>query len=79
MTSKKTKLLLIGGEAPIIYSSQRKFERKYKVRYYDFGCLAPYKQCVISYNETIFDYLNKKYGVKWRIEIRNDVIGFSEK
>lgn len=71
----KSKLLLIGSITPIIYSNQNKFEKKYSIEYYDFGCTPPSEECVIQYNKTIFADLDKKYGRKWRKEVRKDVIG----
>lgn len=71
----KSKLLLIGSIAPIIYSNQYKFEKKYNIEYYDFGCITPNEECVIQYNKTIFADLDKKFGKKWRKEVRKDVIG----
>ena len=54
---------------------QDKFEKKYNIEYYDFGCTPPNEECVIQYNKTIFANLDKKYGRKWRKEVRKDVIG----
>jgi len=71
----KSKLLLVGSIAPIVYNNQDKFEKKYNIRYYDFGCTPPNEECVIQYNKTIFADLDKKYGKKWRKEVRKDVIG----
>jgi hypothetical protein len=71
----KPKLILVSGISPIIYSTDNKFEKKFKVKYSEFGCLSPSKECVIQYNKTIFEYLDKKYGGKWRKEVRKDVIG----
>ena len=73
--NKKPRLLLIGSIAPIIYNNQCIFEKKYNIEYYDFGCLPPSEECVIQYNKTVFNYLDKKFGRKWRKEVRKDVIG----
>jgi hypothetical protein len=72
---KKPRLLLIGSIAPITYKNQGVFEKKYNIKYYDFGCTSPSEECAIQYNKTIFDYLDKIYGRKWRKEVRKDVIG----
>lgn len=74
----KLKLLLQGGISPIVYQGQEKFEQKYKVEYYDFGCIGQETECSTEYNFVVFDYLDKKYGKEWRGEIRNDVIGFKK-
>ncbi len=72
---KKPRLLLIGSIAPMIYKNQGEFEKKYNIEYYDFGCTPPSEECVIQYNKTVFEYLDKKYGQNWRKEVRKDVIG----
>jgi hypothetical protein len=77
--SKKAKLLLQGGIAPIIYSNDKAFSEKYSIGFYDFGCVAyDPQECLTAYNETIFQYLDKTYGKKWRTEIRKDVIGLRQ-
>lgn len=77
--SKKPKLLLQGGIAPIILSSDKIFSEKYNIRFYDLGCVAyDPQECLIAYNVTMFQYLDKLYGKKWREEIRKDVIGFRQ-
>jgi hypothetical protein len=74
----RPKLLLTGGIAPLVYSNQVKFEKKYKVEYFDFNCTSDLNECILSYNKVIFDFLDKKYGTKWRKEVRKDVIGFKD-
>ena len=69
------KLLLIGGDAPIVYTKDQNFSEKYKISFYDYGCLPDDYNCIFSYNKAIFSYLDKKYGKGWRDEVRNDVIG----
>jgi hypothetical protein len=76
----KANLIVIGGIAPIIYSTDKKFRRKYKVGYNIFGCIAPdMHDCLVMYNRTIFEYLDKKYGKKWRKDVRKDVAGLEHK
>lgn len=75
----KPRLLIFGGIAPIIYMGQEKFENRYKVKYHDFSDILPNIDCAIDYNRTIFDYLDKKYGKKWRKEVRKDVVGYKNK
>jgi hypothetical protein len=72
-------ILLQGGVAPIVFITDKDFERKYKVSFYDFGCVVFDKQeCLIAYNRTIFEYLDKTFGKKWRKEIRKDAIGLKK-
>ncbi|TPN87787.1 FEKKY domain-containing protein [Aquimarina algicola] len=70
----KPKLLLVGSIVPIANSlSDKKFERKYKIEYFDFGCTPPIQECIKAYNERIFQLMDRKYGVKWRKKVRSDV------
>lgn len=71
-------LLLQGGIAPVTYTTDDFFQRKYKVYYYDFGCTAPDEECIKQYNHLAFNYLNKAYGNKWLKDIRKDVIGLKD-
>jgi len=72
----KPRLLLSGGIAPVIYSDQEKFEKKYGVKYFDYGCVTPSSECIEQYNKEVFKYLDNKFGKSWRREVRKDVIGF---
>jgi hypothetical protein len=54
------------------------FKEKYKITLYDFGCLRPDYDCMISYNFAIFRHLDKKYGKGWRDDLDFYVIGFKE-
>jgi hypothetical protein len=77
--SKKPTILLQGG-APVVYTADKTFESKYKISFNDFGCVAADRQeCLSVYNKTVFDYLDKTYGKKWRKEIRKDAIGLRDK
>lgn len=69
-------LLIQSGISPIVYTTDKKFEDKYKVFYYESGCAGPTEKFAVEYNETIFKHLTDKYGKKWKREIRKDVIGF---
>ena len=71
----KVNILLSGGIAPVIYKGDKKFAEKYKVDFIEYGCEAVSERSLIEYNKTIFEYLDKKFGKKWREEIRDDVLG----
>jgi hypothetical protein len=71
----KQRLLILGGIVPIYYQGQENFEKKYNVKYFDFGCDVPAKECAVEYNKKIFEYLDRKYGKEWRREVRDDVEG----
>ena len=72
------KLLIVGGISPIVYTDDTIFERKYKISYYDYGCISPASKCVYSYNAVMYEYLTDKYGKMWRKEIRKDVYGLKK-
>lgn len=72
-------LLLQGGIAPVVFSTDRAFENKYQVYYYDFGCIAPKLECVTKYNQLVFNYLTRLYGNKWRNDVRKDVLGLRKR
>jgi hypothetical protein len=67
-------LFLQSGEAPIICTGDKTFEEKYRIEFYEQGCIG--SNCTKEYNEIIFNYLTNKYGKKWIKQIRKDVIGF---
>lgn len=72
------RLLLIGGIAPVYFVGQEKHEKKYNFTYHEFGCVPESLECIIEYNNTIFEYFDKKYGIKWRGEVRQDIEGLKK-
>ena len=73
------KLYLIGSIVPIANSkSDNRFEKKYKMKYFDFGCepLEVY-ECIEKYNKRAIMFLDLKYKGKWRKKVRKDVIGLN--
>ena len=60
--------------APIIYSTDKYFEKNFKIKFIYQGCIK--SEFVIYYNLIIFDYLDKTFDKKWKKEIRKDAIGF---
>ena len=70
----KPKLLLFGSIAPIgNTSSDNRFEKKFGIKYFDFGCEPPIEECIKIYNQRIFEFMDKKYGKVWRKKVRTDV------
>lgn len=70
------RLLIIGGIVPAANTFQdNDFERKYKLKYFDYGDTPPFFDCVKKYNEVIFKFLDTKYGTQWRDSVRKDVEG----
>ena len=72
--NKTPKLLLVGSIAPTANSpTDTKFEKKYGIEYFDFGCEPPIEECIKIYNERIFELMDESYGIKWRKKVRSDV------
>ena len=66
------------GTNPTVDDSDRLFEKKYLIKFNIQGCITGLADNVGEFNQTIFEYLDKKYGTVWRKEIRTDVIGFNK-
>ena len=71
-------LLMQGGIAPVIYSTDSVFENRFKAYYFEQGCMGPDYELMKAYNIEIFKFLDKEYGKEWRRTIRKDVIGFKK-
>lgn len=71
-------LFLQGGISPVEYTTDKNFENKYGIYFFDFGCISAPEKCTIEYNTRVFDYLTRKFGKEWMNKIRKDVIGFKE-
>ncbi len=73
--NKSAKLYLIGSIAPIANSkNDKKFEKKYNLKYFDFGCTPAPLECIIEYNKEILKIIEMEYGEEWKKEIRKDVV-----
>lgn len=76
---KKTMFLLLqSGIAPVVNTTDKAFQDKYQVYYYDYGCIAPNLDCVKTYNQLAFKYLTEMYGKKCKKDVRKDVIGLKK-
>lgn len=71
-------LLLMGGIAPTIIATDPAFEKLYGIYFYEFGCSGPEDEIIVSYNQRIFEHLDKVFGKKWKKKVRDDVIGFKD-
>ncbi|WP_300664843.1 hypothetical protein [Fluviicola sp.] len=66
-----------GGMPDFSSAEDQLFQKRYGVNLHSQGCLHyGTGENEAEYNQTIFDYLDKTYGVKWRYELRSDAIGF---
>ena len=70
-------ILESSGIAPVFYKSDSKFAKKYNVNFVEYGCEAIAEESLYEYNRTVFEYLDKKYGKKWRKKIRKDIFGLN--
>lgn len=71
----KPLLLLSGGIAPVSSPKEDNFEKRYMVKYHDFGDSPQSIKCSLAYNNVVFAFLDKKFGKTWRRDARADVIG----
>ncbi|MBS1520235.1 MAG: hypothetical protein JST50_04505 [Bacteroidetes bacterium] len=71
----KPMLLLSGGIAPVSSPKEDNFEKKYTVKYHDFGDSPQSVKCSMAYNNIVIAFLDKKFGKSWRRDARADVIG----
>jgi len=69
------KFIVRGGIVSTYRKGQEVFEKKYRLKYHDFGCVMPSNISIDDYNKIIAGYLDKKFGLSWRNEVRRDVVG----
>lgn len=63
---------------PIIMTKQdKRFEKKYKIKYIEFKNELYNYDCVEEYHKKVFQILNIKYRDKWKKNIRKDVVAFN--
>ena len=75
-------LLEIGLPSVVImrrgHNNDLSFEKKYGVKYEGLGCTtADDRNCLKIYNNTIFKYLDSKYGKKWRRKVNRNTLGLN--
>ncbi|WP_316831876.1 hypothetical protein [Pedobacter aquatilis] len=68
------KFLLRGGIAPTYFKGQELFEKKYGLKYYEFGCVMPADISIKDYNKVVAAFMDGKFGKDWRKEVRKDVV-----
>jgi hypothetical protein len=70
----KIQLFCGGGFAPLAsMPADKDFETQYAVKYWILDCRMPEDADLQSYNKTVADFLDKKYGKEWRQKVRPDV------
>ena len=72
-------IYVLGGIASIYTKEDIEFEKKYNIKYHDFGCIAPtnFEEYEVK-NKKVFDSLSKEFGENWQKEIKVSTMGFSE-
>lgn len=55
--------------------TDREFEKKYGVSFNFPELIVPPEECIVDYNKNVFEFLDNKFGKKWREEIRKDILG----
>jgi len=77
INDSKLKILTSSGTSPRINNKgDNAFERKFKIKYVVLGDSRPESwNCLKSYNDTLYEFLDNRYGKKWRKTVRDDAIG----
>ncbi len=66
-----------GGMPDFSSAEDQLFQKRYGATFHSQGCVHyGEEENEEEYNQTIFAYLDKTYGPKWRYELRSDAIGF---
>lgn len=67
----------MSGPDPVAFSKKDSlFEKKYCVKYVLFGCESDYDfEDMYEYNIKVERYLDRRFGKKWRLELRDDAVG----
>ncbi len=77
-TSKPTLYCGSGLENLVYRQADKSFEKQYKVRYKIVGCIQIYPVEIMSFhNKAIAQFLDRKFGLKWRDILRSDVFGIT--
>ena len=77
-TSKPTLYCGSGLETLVYRKVDKSFEKQYKIRYTIVGCVLIYPVEVMSFhNKAIAQFLDRKFGLKWRDGLRPDVFGIT--
>jgi len=73
------KLYLSSGVSPVTNSRKdKKFKKKYKVKYIELGCEGKIHECISEYNFRIIKNLDIKYQKKWRKKKREGIVGIED-
>jgi len=73
-------LYLQGGIVAVIKEPDHDFEKLYKIKYRDLGCVVPSDlelQRYKSYNQFVFMYLKERFGDEWQQTVNQNTIGWN--
>jgi len=73
--NKSPRIVIVGGIIRAGRPGDDKFAKRYKIQFVDTGCVIEDINCIADYNKVTFEYMDKKYGKKWRKHARQDLIG----
>jgi hypothetical protein len=59
-------------------SEHKTFEDRFNIKFYTQGCVRTIGDDEAGYNSVIFDYIDKKYGFSWRLQMPEGVIGLEK-
>ena len=72
-------IYVLGGIASTHTKEDIAFEKKYNVKFYDFGCIAPLNfEEYEDKNRHVFNYLKNNFGTQWQTEIKKSAMGFKK-
>ena len=72
-------IYVLAGIASVITKEDLAFAKKYNLKFYDFGCLAPVNfEFYEAKNNLVFEFLNENYGEIWQKDIKPNVMGFEK-
>ncbi len=69
----------VGIEVQIFTKADKIFEHTFKVQYIINGCMPSLSNEKMSTNnKLVSNYLDKKYGIMWRKQLRTDVLAITK-
>lgn len=79
LSANNLRIYILGGIAARPKEGDADFQKKYPVRFHDFGCLAPGNLSFYNeYNLLVFKHLTEKTGAEWEETIRKDIMAWNQ-
>lgn len=77
LQTNNLRIYLVGGFVPAAKPDDADFEKKYGIKYHDFGCVIPENANVyMKYNRLVFKHLDRKFGQDWKNEANSAALGW---